>query len=147
MAPDRIPFEIWAAVLATVDDSATLTVCARVSSTFWAAAVPWLYREIRVLHPDRGAAIRGNRAFDAVEAHPRLRAYVRSVYHDVMDMVIWRPYMRVAYNDDRWAHATPWTSFLPCSIRVCARWHCWALRCRRLQTSKGCIFGLRRDCN
>ncbi|KAI0057610.1 hypothetical protein BV25DRAFT_1831063 [Artomyces pyxidatus] len=110
----NIPFDIWEAIFAAVGEPATLARCALVSRSFWEATARSLYRNVRVAHIDRGREIRGNRAFAAIHAHPYLRAYVRTLTHEAMDVYRWAAHSKdKAYNDEAWADQPPWTTFLP----------------------------------
>lgn len=96
MLLDELPFDVLYTIFASIIDPGTVSACALVNHTFKDAAVPNLYRNIRLSSPDAvckvcsdlGAFIlililQGyyNNASRTLREHPYLKAYVQSIHH------------------------------------------------------------------
>ncbi|KAI0057602.1 hypothetical protein BV25DRAFT_1371041 [Artomyces pyxidatus] len=103
----RLPVELWALIFTSVHDLPSLSSCAKVSRVLYEAAMPSLYgtvvvRELNTLNGEMPP----KSPFIAINAHPHLRMYVRTVIHEAFPTPRFR---------DRTppVNGTQWTAQLP----------------------------------
>ncbi|KZV75366.1 hypothetical protein PENSPDRAFT_88535 [Peniophora sp. CONT] len=80
----RIPYDVWIDILGNVEETKDLAHCVVVNSLMSQAALPVLYRTIRVKYVDLDgrtgvSMIHSNNAFVTLKAHPHLLVYVKEI--------------------------------------------------------------------
>ncbi|VDB89976.1 unnamed protein product [Peniophora sp. CBMAI 1063] len=80
----RVPFDVWLEILGNVEEPKDLAHCARVNNLMFQAAIPVLYRSIRVKYVDLDgrtgvSMIHPNSVLATLNTRPHLSVYVREI--------------------------------------------------------------------